>query len=223
MWMLPSPAMYLSDELTASASFELIFGLLSKLVCVERSSGVEHVAGTALHAQAAGAAFVLDTHRAPANLAPHHALFLVRRLNPPKWAFFLGCTRWIVLIASLAKPCVRRIERRSARGLHTFIRRCRRIPGTTALRPPRRAIAAPAPAPITPIAPAAPAADRTGCLMTAPTARLTMGEARATFMSPPPVGIMSSAPLAIGPTPGMNPTAFLARPPRKEKNPGSPR
>src|SRR6266852_3141905 len=52
MWMLPSPAMYLSDELTASASFELIFGLLSKLVCVERSSGVEHVAGTALLAEA---------------------------------------------------------------------------------------------------------------------------------------------------------------------------
>src|SRR6266852_5948402 len=163
MWMLPSPAMYLSDELTASASFELIFGLLSKLVCVERSSGVEHVAGTALLAEAAGAAFVLDIHRVPANLAPHHALFLVRRLNPPKRAFFLGCTRWIVLIANLAKPWVRRIERRSARGLHTFIRRCRRIPAA-ACAMARRSIAAPAPAPIIPIAPAAPAADRTGCL-----------------------------------------------------------
>ena len=31
------------------------------------------------------------------------------------------------------------------------------------------------------------------------------------------------APLATGPTPGINPTAFFARPPRKEKKPGSPR
>src|SRR6266849_6259473 len=211
MWTLPSPATYLSDELTSSASFKLIFGLLSKLVCVERSSVDENVAIAAFLAGAAGAAFVLGIHRFPALTAPHHALFLVRRLNPPKWAFFLGCTRWMVRMASLAKPCVLRIERRSARGLHTFIRRCRRIPGTTALRPPRRVIAAPAPAPITPIAPAAPAADRTGCLMTVPIARFTMGAARATFISlPPPLGIISIAPFAIGPTPGMNPTAFLA-------------
>src|SRR6267142_5916432 len=36
--------------------------------------------------------------------------------NPPKRAFFFGCTRWIVFIASLAKACVRLIARRSARG-----------------------------------------------------------------------------------------------------------
>src|SRR5882672_173054 len=44
-------------------------------------------------------------------------------LKPPKRTFFFGCTRWIVRIANFAKPCVRRIERRSARGLQTFIRR----------------------------------------------------------------------------------------------------
>src|SRR5713101_741624 len=49
--------------------------------------------------------------------------FLFRfTLNPPQRPFFFGWTRWIVCIARRAKPWARRIDLRSARGLHAFIR-----------------------------------------------------------------------------------------------------
>src|SRR5712691_6651015 len=132
----------------------------------------------------------------------------------------------MVRIASLAKPCVRRIDRRSARGLHTFIRRCRRIPGTAVLAILRET-AAPAPAPIMPIAPAAPAADSTGCLTIAPVTRLASGDFMTLLMAvdPPPPPPPPNIPAA--PPPGITdlPTFMIdfPRPPRKEKKPGSPR
>src|SRR5207253_10679723 len=74
-------------------------------------------------------------------------------------------------------------------------------------------------------APAAPAALKTGWRMTAPTPRVTIGAATAftialPFLSEPTALIPAER---AGPTPGMNPTAFFARPPRKLKKPGSPR
>jgi hypothetical protein len=80
----------MADELTASASFVLIFGLLSELVCVERSSVGDNVAVATRLAGSAGTAPVLGIHRLAALGAPHQALFRVRFLNPPKRAFFFG-------------------------------------------------------------------------------------------------------------------------------------
>src|SRR5882762_2443200 len=52
-------------------------------------------------------------------------------LNPPKRTCFFGWMRWIVFMASFAKPVVRRIARRRALGLVTRILRCRRKPPPT--------------------------------------------------------------------------------------------
>src|SRR5437667_12792431 len=130
------------------------------------------------------------------------------------------------LIATFAQPSVRLLARGNARGLQTFIR-LRHFPlGVKCLhfpRPPTRcSIAAPAAMAPTPIAPAAPAADITGCLMTAVLAAVTMSEPALTALLAPPVFIIESPADRAGPTPGMNPTAFFASPPRKEKKPGPP-
>src|SRR5258708_14589330 len=60
-------------------------------------------------------------------VAAHWTEFHFRRflLNPPKRPFFFGCVRWMHFIANFANPCARRIDRRSARGLHTFMWRVR--------------------------------------------------------------------------------------------------
>src|SRR5258708_32904590 len=71
----------------------------------------------------ASALFTQPRFLGSALLALFHQAALWRRfLNPPKRACFFGCTRWIVRMASFAKPCVRRSARRSARTLVTFIR-----------------------------------------------------------------------------------------------------
>src|SRR5260370_949557 len=71
------------------------------------------VALTAL--RTAPALFTQPRFLGSALLALFHQAALWRRfLNPPKRACFFGCTRWIVRMASFAKPCVRRSARRSA-------------------------------------------------------------------------------------------------------------
>src|SRR5438132_882315 len=73
--------------------------------------------------------------------------------------------------------------------------------------------------------PRRPAALKTGWRVMAPTPRVTIGAATAFTIALP----FFSEPIALipaeraGPTPGTNPTAFFARPPRKLKKPGSPR
>src|SRR5260370_8654677 len=79
------------------------------------------VALTAL--RTASALFTQPRFLGSALLALFHQAALWRRfLNPPKRACFFGCTRWIVRMASFAKPWVRRSARRTAWTLVTFIR-----------------------------------------------------------------------------------------------------
>src|SRR5260370_1610905 len=79
------------------------------------------VALTAL--RTASALFTQPRFLGSALLALFHQTALWRRfLNPPKRACLFGCTRWIVRMASFAKPSVRRSARRSASTLVTFIR-----------------------------------------------------------------------------------------------------
>src|SRR5207302_3739381 len=97
---------------------------------------------------------------------------------------------------------------------------------------PAAAIMCPATTPLAaPMAPPAPAALSTGCLMMADD---TAAVPRLIILSPPALASPAAAGATAfgvdlriadkpGPTPGISPTALLARPPRKEKKPGSPR
>src|SRR5207245_6272257 len=110
-------------------------------------------------------------------------------------------------------------------GLQTFMCRRRRPTMTpiaaafpAAALEPRACIARPAPT----ATPAAPAALKTGWADTTAPPRFTMALVAAALFG----ARLVTAPRtweATGPTPGINPTAFFASPPRKDKKPGSPR
>src|SRR6267143_3854793 len=94
----------------------------SRLIFLQFLSLLLVVAGTTVRTAAtfrAGPAACILAGHADGHL--RHLLCLLF-LNPPKRTFFRGWIRWIVRMASLAKPCARRSDLRSAWTLVTFIR-----------------------------------------------------------------------------------------------------
>src|SRR5258708_11742015 len=173
-------------------------------------------------------------------VAPRALHHFLRFLNPPKRAFFLGCTRWIVFMARRANPCARRSARLRARGLVTRMWRffthwpkcllCFDLLmwwplGHAAPAIISRSATAPPTAP-TVAAPAPALRTRSFAIMAPPrrmiapprdTARSAI-VALITLVAPPPLTPRPPTP----PPPAMNPPATPPPFPLKEKKPGSP-